>query len=85
MSAEHRSKFAALHRQWIRLHMSEKLSSGTKNHKQTKTMEVRVFFYCVWQSPYLLKTERQALRLTTFQYLRVHSTCTVVHIYVTTA
>ena len=26
MSAEHRSKFAALHRQWRRLHMSEKFS-----------------------------------------------------------
>ena len=34
--AEHiRSKFAALHRQWWRLHMSEKFSSGTKTHKQT--------------------------------------------------
>ena len=29
MSAEHRSKFVALHRQWWRLHMSEKFSSGT--------------------------------------------------------
>ena len=35
MSAEHRSKFAALHRQWWRLHMSEKFSSGTINSKQT--------------------------------------------------
>ena len=34
MSAEHRSKFAALHRQWWRLHMSEKFSSGTINSKQ---------------------------------------------------
>ena len=32
MSAEHRSQFAALHRPWYRLHMSEKFSSGTKNH-----------------------------------------------------
>ena len=29
ISAEHRSKFAAIHRQWWRLHMSEKFSSGT--------------------------------------------------------
>ena len=35
MNAEHRSKFAALHRQWWRLHMSEKFSSGTKTPKQT--------------------------------------------------
>ena len=35
MSAVHRSKFAALHRQWWRLQMSEKFSSGTKNYKQT--------------------------------------------------
>ena len=31
MSAEHRSKLAALHWQWWRLHMSEKFSSGTIN------------------------------------------------------
>ena len=30
MSAEYRLKFAAFHRQWWRLHMSEKFSSGTK-------------------------------------------------------
>ena len=35
MSAEHRSKLAAVHRQWWRLHMSEKFSSGMKNPKQT--------------------------------------------------
>ena len=35
MSAEHRSKFEALHLLWWRLHMSEKFSSGTINHKQT--------------------------------------------------
>ena len=34
MSAEHRSKFAALHRQGWRLHMSENFVSGTKNPKQ---------------------------------------------------
>ena len=38
ISAEHtwRSKLAALLRQWWRLQMSEKFSSGTKNSKQTK-------------------------------------------------
>ena len=35
ISAEHRSKFATLHRQWWRLQMSEKFSSGMKNSKQT--------------------------------------------------
>ena len=35
MSAEHRSKFAAFHRQWGRLQMREKFSSGAKNPKQT--------------------------------------------------
>ena len=35
ISAEHRSKFAALQRQSWRLQMSEKFSSGTKNSKQT--------------------------------------------------
>ena len=34
ISAEHRSKFAAHHRQWWRLQMSKKFSSGTKNSKQ---------------------------------------------------
>ena len=29
MSAEQRSKFAAIHRQWWRLHISEKFSSRT--------------------------------------------------------
>ena len=29
MSAEHSSKYAALHRQWWRLHISETFSSGT--------------------------------------------------------
>ena len=35
MSAEHKSKFAAFHRQWWRLHMSEKFSSGMRNSAQT--------------------------------------------------
>ena len=34
ISAEHRSKFTAHHRQWWRLQMSKKFSSGTKNSKQ---------------------------------------------------
>ena len=36
LSAEHRSKFAALHRNWWRLHTSEKFSSGTKNPQTNK-------------------------------------------------
>ena len=36
ITAEHMSKFAALHRQRWLLQMSEKLSSGTKNSKQKK-------------------------------------------------
>ena len=35
-SAEQSWKFAALHRQLCRLHISEKFSSGTKNHKQSE-------------------------------------------------
>ena len=35
MSAEYNSKFATLHRLWWRVHMSEKFSRGTINHKQT--------------------------------------------------
>ena len=37
ISAEHRSKFAAPHRQWSRLQMSEKFSSGTKTPNEKKT------------------------------------------------
>ena len=37
MSAEHRSKFAALHRQWWRLHMSVKFSSGTNQKQNTNS------------------------------------------------
>ena len=36
MSAERKSKFAALHRQWWFLHVIEKISSGTINSKQNK-------------------------------------------------
>ena len=32
MSAEHRSEFAALRRQWWRLQMSEKFSNGPKKN-----------------------------------------------------
>ena len=39
MSAEHRSKLAALHRQGWRLHMSEKFSNGTMNLKQTNHLK----------------------------------------------
>ena len=41
MIAEHRSKFAALHRQWWRLHMSEKFSSETnkQTNKQTNNKD----------------------------------------------
>ena len=35
MSAEHKPTFAALRRQLLRLHMSEKISSGMKTPKQT--------------------------------------------------
>ena len=44
VSAQHRSKFAALHRQWWRLHMSKKFSSGTetlKKNKQTNKQTTR--------------------------------------------
>ena len=37
-SAEHRSKFAAFHRQWWRLQMSEKFSSGTITSEQRKNI-----------------------------------------------
>ena len=41
MSAENRSKFAALHRDWWCLRMSEILSSGTINSNKTKTKNQR--------------------------------------------
>ena len=47
MSAEHRSKFAPLHRQTWRLHMSEKFSSGTINSKKNpnkQTIKKMSFF-----------------------------------------
>ena len=40
MSAEHRSKFAALHQQWWHMDMSEKFLSGTKQTNiQTNQMK----------------------------------------------
>ena len=39
ISAEYRSKFASLHRQWWRLRMSEKFSSGRK----TADKQIRSF------------------------------------------
>ena len=44
IGAEYRSKFAALHRQWWRLQMSEKSSSGTKNSKQTNKQTLKFGF-----------------------------------------
>ena len=40
ISAEHRSKFAVLHRQWLRLQMSENISSGRKNYKLTNKQKI---------------------------------------------
>ena len=40
MSAEHRSKFAALHREWWRLHIGEKFSSGIRKSKQNKKIYI---------------------------------------------
>ena len=44
MSAEQRSKFAAHHRWWWRLHMSEKFSSVTINPEQTNKHFTSVVF-----------------------------------------
>ena len=40
-SAEHGSKFVALHRQWWRLNMSEKFSSVTKNPQTYKQVHIK--------------------------------------------
>ena len=40
ISAEHRPKSVALHRQCRRLHMSKKFLSGTKNPKQTNKLPI---------------------------------------------
>ena len=36
MSAEHRSKFAAFHRLWWRLHINENFSNGTEKSQTNK-------------------------------------------------
>ena len=41
LSAEHRSTFAALHRQWCRLWMREKFFNGTKNSIKKHTKKIR--------------------------------------------
>ena len=48
MSAEHRSKFEALHQQWWSLYMSEKFSSATKTLKQTN----KHIYTCIFLSPF---------------------------------
>ena len=52
--AEHRSKLAAIHRQWWRLQMREKFSSGTKNYKQTtlgvNLLSLMTLSWCLWIS-----------------------------------
>ena len=42
ISAEHRSKFAALHRQWWRLQISEQFLRGTQNPKTNKQTNKQV-------------------------------------------
>ena len=45
MSAEHRSKFSLLHRQWWRLRMSEKFSSRTKTqNKHNKNIHIKLTY-----------------------------------------
>ena len=44
-SAEQRSKFATLHRQWWRLLMSWKFSSGTKNTKTNKQTNRQILLH----------------------------------------
>ena len=57
MSTEHSSKFAALHRQWWRLHMSEKFSSGTinptqnKQSKNSEKMDINWYLFCTCYVP----------------------------------
>ena len=53
-SAEHRSKFAALHQQWWRLHMSEIFSSGTKNPKQSMKHIILPRITCNNEHKYIL-------------------------------
>ena len=50
VSAEHRSKFAALHRQCWHLHMSEKFSSGTKNNQTKKKKTKKNFHHIIYMA-----------------------------------
>ena len=53
MSAEHRSKFAVLHRQWWRLHMREIFTSGTTPSppkKKTKQLSFKQYWLSVEES-----------------------------------
>ena len=66
MSAEHRSEFEALHRQWWRLHMSENFSRGTINPKQTnkqtnkQTKHFTKYLFCAaWRPIYVQKVALQ--------------------------
>ena len=84
MSAEHRSKFEALHRQWWPLHMSEKFSSGTRNPKQTNkqtkynvpnftslftAVYLAITFALYWVSISLFIAVYLAFTLTMYMYL----------------
>ena len=61
MSAEHRSKFAALHRQWGRLHMSEKVSCGMKKPQTNKNKQ-----------KFILIDEKFCLYFDTFHFLSAY-------------
>ena len=54
MSAEQRSKFAIVQRQWWswRLNMSKNFSSGTKNHEQPKNIIIHIIRSSFWRSFY---------------------------------
>ena len=59
MSAEHRSKFAALHRQLWRLHVSEKFSSGSIHSKQTnKKLKLNIKKPSIICRNYLLSSQK---------------------------
>ena len=53
ISAEYRSKFAAIHRLWWRLHMNEKFSSGTFNPKQTNKQSIRECVSVLYKNIYI--------------------------------
>ena len=64
MSAEHRSKFVALHRQWWRLHMSEKFLSGPKNTKQTNKQTTKTC--CMFSESSLQKLQQAEVMMLFF-------------------